>query len=266
MAVMHVLGRLGSGKTMFAVQKIVDALISGKEVHTNIRLVDYWAYHISLMLPIRNMLRFVKAPYSDYQLHCRYELMKIQELYHYHKSLKDFIEDDSIEVECLESSRLLVWDEMHLELNSRDWKTENKKVVRFFTLSRKMGFDIYIISQLQAAVDKQLRELADCSYEIKNLNRFIPFLNFGMLVKRWQNSSRSSQGVWKGLTIVTYKTNVIRNLYNTRSLLREDAPRSMPMKHEMLRKSCKFRDFYIREKSETYQPDTTSTECVGAGS
>ena len=70
-----------------------------------------------------------------------------------------------------------------------------------------MGFDVILISQLQGSIDKQIRELSDLSFEIKNMNRFIKFLNFGLLVKRWQNSSHRSKGVWKGASVIQYKTN-----------------------------------------------------------
>lgn len=248
MSVIHVSGRLGAGKTMYAVQNIYNALLAGKEVHTNIRFVDFWSYRVIKTLPVRNFIRFMKSYFLDYRVFERMEMLKIQDLYFYHKSLRDFIACDGVEKESIESSRLMVWDEIHLELNSRDWKSENKAVIRFFTLSRKMGFDVILISQLQSSIDKQIRELSDLSFEIKNLNRFIKFLNFGMLVKRWQNASHKSQGVWKGVTIVQYKTNLIRGLYNSMSLMREDAPVKVPMIDYHMCNCCKFKADYIYDK------------------
>ena len=92
MAVIHVSGRLGAGKTMYAVQMIYDALISGKEVHTNIRFVDFWAYRVIKTLSVRTIIRYFFSSYSDYRVFERYEMLKIQELYFYHKTLKDFVE------------------------------------------------------------------------------------------------------------------------------------------------------------------------------
>jgi hypothetical protein len=248
MAVIHVSGRLGAGKTMYATQQIYDALIAGKEVHTNIRFVDFWAYRVIKTLPVRNIVRFCFSTCGDYRVFERMEMLKIQELYHYHKTLKDFVTCEGVEMESVESSRLMVWDEIHLELNSRDWKAENKAVIRFFTLSRKMGFDVILISQLQGSIDKQIRELSDLSFEIKNLNRFLKFLNFGLLVKRWQNASHRSQGVWKGANIVQYKTNIIRGLYNSMSLLREEAPLKVPMAEFHMCDCCKFKADYLYDK------------------
>lgn len=248
MSVIHVMGRLGSGKTMYAVQQIFEALRSGKDVYTNVRLVDFFAWKIVKALPVRNIVRFFVSHYSHYKLFERWEVVQLQEHYHYYKNLKDFVKDEGVHEEREESSRLFVWDEIHLELNARDWKSENKEVVRFFTLSRKMGFDVIIVSQIQGAIDKQIRELADVTYEIKNLNRFIKFLNFGVLVKRWQNASHKAKGVWKGTQIISYNTDLVRGLYNTLSLMREDSPRLVYMREVHMCDCCKYKASYLYDK------------------
>lgn len=58
-------------------------------------------------------------------------------------------------------------DEAALIFNARSWNDKDRKEwVSFFQLHRKLGYNVYIISQFDEMIDKQIRAL--CEYEIKH--------------------------------------------------------------------------------------------------
>lgn len=53
-------------------------------------------------------------------------------------------------------------DECSLIFNARDWNREDRKAwVRFFQLHRKAGYNVYLISQMDGMIDKQIRALVE---------------------------------------------------------------------------------------------------------
>lgn len=77
-----------------------------------------------------------------------------------------------------ESQCLLIIDEAGIVFNSRDWNvkpSERKDWIKFFTQSRKLGYDIVLIVQDIRMIDRQIRSL--CEYEVqhKKLNSWFIF-------------------------------------------------------------------------------------------
>jgi zona occludens toxin (predicted ATPase) len=63
-----------------------------------------------------------------------------------------------------ESSCLLIIDEAGIRFNARDWNEapkERKKWLKFFDLSRKLGFDVILIAPNDRAIDRQIRDYAE---------------------------------------------------------------------------------------------------------
>ncbi len=63
----------------------------------------------------------------------------------------------------------LIIDEAGIMFNSRDWQVESKKRknwVNFLSLSRKFGYDIILITQVDRLLDRQIRTLAE--YEVRH--------------------------------------------------------------------------------------------------
>lgn len=69
--------------------------------------------------------------------------------------------------EIKESSIKLYIDEAQLLFNSRDWsRSDRMEWIRFFTQHRKLGYDVYLITQNDRMLDRQIRTLAQ--YEFKH--------------------------------------------------------------------------------------------------
>lgn len=70
-----------------------------------------------------------------------------------------------------EGSCLLIIDEAGVMFNTRDWQTaakDRKNWINFLSLSRKCGYDVILIAQMDRMIDKQIRGLAE--YEVRHFN------------------------------------------------------------------------------------------------
>lgn len=98
-----------------------------------------------------------------------------------------FLEDDQITPEKLiglsvqkdfigkEGYALLIIDEAGIKFNSRDWQIkgeERKKWIKFFSQSRKFGYDVILIAQDERMVDRQIRAAAEYRVMHRLANRF----------------------------------------------------------------------------------------------
>ncbi len=69
-----------------------------------------------------------------------------------------------------EGHTLIILDEAGLMFNSRDWQVnanDRKEWIKFFSQSRKFGFDVVLIAQDVRMIDRQIRAMAE--YEIKHI-------------------------------------------------------------------------------------------------
>ena len=68
-----------------------------------------------------------------------------------------------------EGSCLLVIDEAQVIFNSRQFDSKDRlEWVKFFSQSRKLGYDIVLVTQNDRMIDRQIRTLAE--YEVKHKN------------------------------------------------------------------------------------------------
>lgn len=252
--IVHVVGRLGAGKTLWAVTRIIYTLLyTDKTVYSNIRLVDYWDKLLAIRATrsVGGLFRFLLSPFPDLKSYYLWRADDFSKRFVYFASFEDALAHCMNVAPSTEGSRLFIWDEVHLDLNAREWKTRSMEIIRFFSMSRKLGFDIIIISQLQGAVDRQLRELADVSYMLKNMRWMKIFGNTGMLVKRWANKGFESGGhsVFLGVGIVRYKSQDTQ-FYDTRQLLTNKGAPPPALwsntKPHTLCKGCLYQRFYIK--------------------
>jgi hypothetical protein len=119
-----------------------------------------------------------------------------------------------------ESQALLVIDEAGIFFNARDWNVkgeERKAWIKFFSQSRKLGYDIILITQDVRMVDRQIRSM--CEYEVvhRKMNnykffKFLPFTWF-MAIKYW-NGMRHVRG---SMSTYIYRKNVA-DRYDTMKL------------------------------------------------
>lgn len=95
-----------------------------------------------------------------------------------------------------EGSALILIDEAGVWFNSRDWQIDGnkrKEWVKFFSQSRKFGYDIVLVAQDVRMLDRQIRSMAE--YHVKHVMlrnytwlKWLPWKIFGY-VSYWQGGS-----------------------------------------------------------------------------
>lgn len=89
-----------------------------------------------------------------------------------YENLRDISKEYFSEHPFHESTLRLYWDECQIWLNSRDWsKSDRRDLIKFFTQHRKMGYDIYLITQFDQMLDKQIRALVEYNFVCRKLNQ-----------------------------------------------------------------------------------------------
>lgn len=152
----YVVGPMGSGKSFYAVRKIVAALTSSKYVVTNVRLYDDYAEKIA-----RHM-----APAS------RRNRQIIRD-----KCLGHYIFEENLQEAMKyrlpgkgEARGLFIWDETHNDLNNRSWRADGRgEILEWGTQLRKLGFLGFLLSQSADNTDAQLRRI--CNYLVRLRNQ-----------------------------------------------------------------------------------------------
>lgn len=134
MSVYFLTGKLGSGKNLVAVSRIRDYLERGRPVATNINL------------DLRKLVPKVDRPMV-------YRLPDYPTEGDLH-AIGQVVNDDDEE-----QNGLVVLDEGAVIFNARTWSDKARSgVIDWMLHSRKLGWDVIIITQALSAVDKQLRE------------------------------------------------------------------------------------------------------------
>lgn len=179
MAVYVVSGRLGSGKSLVCVGKIRDYLARGRPVATNLDIDLSRMFHP--WFKKGNLIRVPDHP-------CRADLDAIGK--------GSGSPDES-------TFGALVLDECGTWFNSRGWADKARQaVIEWLLHARKLGWDVFLIIQSIAMLDKQAREaLAEFCVVCRRVDRFkfagiklprlhIGFVRYGSLptdpvVERW---------------------------------------------------------------------------------
>lgn len=120
--------------------------------------------------------------------------------------LEDFSPEDLIRLSFerksygKEGKALLIIDEAGIWFNSRDWQInpqKRKEWIKFFSQSRKFGYDVILIVQDERMLDRQIRKLAE--YHIKHVKlrnyvwlKLIPWQIFAT-IKFWTGASFKGQ-------------------------------------------------------------------------
>lgn len=135
MAVYAVTGKLGTGKTKFAVWQAQKAMIEGRRVASNVEL--FLEHFAGPKRPKATYIRLPDKPNGD-------DLAAIG-----HGNPDSYDED---------RNGVLVLDELGTWLNSRSFQDKGRaSVLDWFIHARKLGWDVYLIVQDVAIIDKQVR-------------------------------------------------------------------------------------------------------------
>lgn len=157
---------------------------------------------------------------------------------YYNNQNKNWIFNDEISVPYLisksiemgwigkESQCMLQIDEAGIPFNSRSWAVDQEKRngwIKFFSLSRKLGYDVVLVAQHNRMLDRQIRDLLE--YDVQHLKAnnsfFLRFLSafkitLFMYVYRWHGTK-----VKANLRFGRYKKS-IANRYDTMRLFNMD--------------------------------------------
>jgi adenosyl cobinamide kinase/adenosyl cobinamide phosphate guanylyltransferase len=204
MAISLVTGPLGTGKSFYAIRKAVDSLESGKVVITNFPMSPDWTDRVVDRHPVRWVI-----PGRRRKLKAKWRASTMV--------VPDIATLVRIRLKGVGEGRgVVILDEVHRWMNSRTWKDEDRlKIVEWFSLSRKLGFDVYLITQDSKNVDRQVRDLFEYHIQLANIKRFkvlgIPVMPFNLFLAIWQ---------WHGAgkAIVKrecYRLNWTKSLYDT---------------------------------------------------
>lgn len=122
-----------------------------------------------------------------------------------------------------ESHALLIIDEAGIFFNARDWMVkgaERAEWIKFFSQSRKFGYDVILIAQDLRMIDRQIRSMAD--FEVKHflMNKykwfmFLPCKVFAAVTK-WQGT-----GFKGSVQFILFRKRVARR-YDTMRLFKVD--------------------------------------------
>lgn len=154
MPVYAVTGNLGSGKTLVCVGRIREALLSGRRVATNLDL------RLEFLSGARSHPPVIRLPDHPKAEH-------LEQL-----GVANESRDESL-------NGLLVLDEAGAWLNSRGWADKDRHaVVEWMLHARKRGWDVYLIVQHEALIDKQVRvSFVEHIVRCRRLDRFpVPFI------------------------------------------------------------------------------------------
>jgi hypothetical protein len=201
-----VTGKIGSGKTIYAVKRIVDHIALGGTAVTNIDFIwdDVYSY-----------LYKYKGVFAKPEQLISLDVNKNPNW------------DQEIPWGVPGHHVLAVWDEVQLFNNARDWKKtqmEQGRMLSFLTQSRKACVDVIFIAQAAATVEKQFRLQAQFEHYIINssqlslgpLGTFPKWMNFYV---RHKNDMESREVLESNYG--TYDKRLFP-LYDTRSMLDTD--------------------------------------------
>lgn len=133
MAVYAITGKLGSGKSLVSVGRIMDYLAKGRKVATNLDLL------LEKYFAPRHRATYLRIP----------DIPTIDDLHIIGKG-NDTLDESQ--------NGLLVLDECGVFFNSRDWADKGRQsVISWLLHSRKLGWDVILIVQDIQLIDKQIR-------------------------------------------------------------------------------------------------------------
>lgn len=200
-----VVGPPGSGKSYTSVSIITEALREGRYVATNVELVPDWPAQVVRTWPLwwlrgrgwreRKALELARRVFVSADL---------EELFRVRVVGCGSCSGCKAGMSCRREGRgVMVLDEAHNWMNARTWdadptgqaatKTEaiarRLKVVRFFSQHRKLGWTVYLITQDEANIDRQVRSLFEYLIRLRNLRNFkvagVPLVPVNVFLAIW---------------------------------------------------------------------------------
>jgi zona occludens toxin (predicted ATPase) len=152
-------GTPGSGKSFSMAELIEKLLLRGKNVISTVEI------------NIGYITKNGKVAIGDFKHIDIYEI-DVDFLYRY------AIKNHKEEKRNKEAQTYVFFDECQLIFNSREYQSnkDRKRWIEFFTHHRHFFYDIYLITQNDLYVDKQIRALVENEVKFRKINNFLWFL------------------------------------------------------------------------------------------
>lgn len=209
----YVTGVLGAGKSYYGARKMADALLRGKVVATNMKLVPGWEKIVLSHSPYYRSAKSDKKRKYEREMLTRYAwIPDIEQL------VSSTIRGKG------ESRGVRIIDEAHNEINNRTWLAENQKLVlRRMALARKRGWDDYILAQHRDNTDAALRRISGVEIKLINWRQLVimpifqtQLLPFNLFLAMafplsGQKHARKTRVLWREL----YRLGWQKNIYDT---------------------------------------------------
>ena len=206
-------GRPGSGKSLHMASEIHDAMWAGKNVIANFTINE--SYFAKARHPER-VGKFIYVGNREWQTNAytnrttmnpktgdRMKGVVPDGRYTYLDGLYRFAlqfhkRNRAGQIE--EHQTILVLDECQTLFNSRNWRMKDRlDWIEFFREHRKYGYDVYLISQDDKVIDKQIRDICEIKVEHRNVKNYktagklLAFLRGGNLFV-WISSDYAIRG------------------------------------------------------------------------
>lgn len=169
-------GTIGSGKSVLLNKRMIDMAVNGRDLALNFEFNDQGLY-----------LALRKRGLTHLQARDKIRSTIIIRTYEQLRGLKN---------------RWLALDEGHFWFFSRMWERISLQDVQFWSLSRKIGVDVSIVTQRWGAVDATVRELAQNIWHARPLvSREVRLQPFGLGLRLWNATGVGDQ--WLGMFMYT---------------------------------------------------------------
>lgn len=180
MSVEFIAGKPGSGKSLFAMGLVIKELTEGTRVVVT---------NLAVKLPELNVYLQAKHPDVFVDLVRRLVLLNEKELGDFYlirapghrlPLVKDDDEDPKSGLRGDYSSGKLpekdggvfyVLDELHIKFSARAWMKTGPAAMYYLSQHRKLGDDVFCITQATSNVDKQFRSVAQEFHQLRNLSK-----------------------------------------------------------------------------------------------
>ena len=162
-------GALGSGKSAVATARGLAHIKEGGVVAANFALVDGWAD----VLAGRTLLARFSPEYRYEQAvsaYNRFFFVNSLEAIEKINPKQLAVHRQKTHGKYQEGQGLLILDECQLVFNSRKWE-KNFSWIKFFTQSRKLGWNVLLIAHTIEMIDSQIRPLCEYESRFRNLQR-----------------------------------------------------------------------------------------------
>jgi len=207
MALIMVTGPLGAGKSFYGIRKAAEAIESGKFVVTNFAMTEGWTERVANRNAFRWLLGRRRRRLAERWARNYYRVHDLSELIRVRARGRD------------EGRMVVVIDEAHVFMNARTWRDEERmKLVEWASASRKLGADVYLITQDLQSLDRQVRDRLTYHVTLRNLKQFkvlgVPVVPFNFFLAIWQYHAAGKAIVKRE----AYRLNWMAKLYDTHDL------------------------------------------------